>query len=210
MNDKPSPPEVSSGNQPSASRTRLSLLRRACDGEETAWRQVVALYQPLIRAWLVRQQVQPQEAEDLTQDVLAILVKGLPRFDHPGKPGAFRAWLRAITVNRAREFWRQGKCRALTPGGSAFLDQLDQLEDSASDGSRLWDEEHDQHVLRHLLTELEKDFEPATLQAFRRLTFDKASGREVAAELGMSRAAVYNAKSRVLQRLRETAAGLID
>jgi hypothetical protein len=34
--------------------------------------------------------------------------------------------------------------------------------------------------------------------------------QEVADELGLSRSAVYNAKARVLQRLREEAGGLVD
>ena len=40
--------------------------------------------------------------------------------------------------------------------------------------------------------------------------WDLASGAEVAQELGQSVAAVYMAKSRVLQRIRQVAEGLID
>ena len=50
-----------------------------------------------------------------------------------------------------------------------------------------------------LLDLVEQKFEPVTLQAFRRLTLDGASGAEVAQELGLSVAAVYVAKSRVLR-----------
>ena len=57
---------------------------------------------------------------------------------------------------------------------------------------------------------MEEDFEPATLSAFRRLALDGAGGAQVAEELGMSLAAVYVAKSRVLQRIRQEAEGLID
>src|SRR5262249_22112466 len=98
--------------EPDMENTRTSLLGRACEGEESAWRRVVELYQPLIRGWLLRQQVAAQEVEDLTQDVLAVLVKQLPRFEHAGRPGAFRAWLRTVTVNRARAYWRAGSARA--------------------------------------------------------------------------------------------------
>jgi RNA polymerase sigma-70 factor (ECF subfamily) len=55
-----------------------------------------------------------------------------------------------------------------------------------------------------------EEFEPATLAAFRRLALDDAPGSVVAAELGMSVGAVYVAKSRVLQRIRKEADGLID
>ena len=64
--------------------------------------------------------------------------------------------------------------------------------------------------MRRLLALMEQEFEPATLRAFRRLTFDGASGQEVADELGLSLPAVYAAKSRVLRRLREEAAELLD
>jgi RNA polymerase sigma-70 factor (ECF subfamily) len=191
-------------------KTSMSLLRRARQGQEVAWRRLVDLYQPLIRGWLVRQGIHAQDAEDLSQDVLAVLVKELSRFTHAGRPGAFRSWLRTITVNRARAFWRAGSCRATAPGGRAFLGHLEQLEDPDGPLSRVWNEEHDRHVLRQLLALMEQEFAPATVQAFRRLTFDEASGREVAAELGMSLAAVYGARSRVLQRLRAEAEGLLD
>jgi RNA polymerase sigma-70 factor (ECF subfamily) len=191
--------------------TQMSLLLRAQDGEEGAWRRVVDLYQPLIRSWLIHQGgVRDQEAEDLTQDVLAAIVKNLKRFEHNGRPGAFRSWLRTITVNRAREFWRAGKCRDQGTGGDAFLDWVNQLEEPDSPLTRLWDEEHDRHVLARLLALLDEEFEPSTVTAFRRTTFDGAAPRDVATEMGMSVAAVYGAKARVLQRLRQEAAGLID
>jgi RNA polymerase sigma-70 factor (ECF subfamily) len=65
-------------------------------------------------------------------------------------------------------------------------------------------------VLHCLLAAVEEEFEPATLSAFRRLALDGAGGAAVASELGMSLAAVYRAKSRVLQRIRQDAEGLID
>lgn len=190
--------------------THKSLLLRARTGDESAWRRLVNLYQPLIHGWLLRQSIPGQEADDLTQDVLAILVKELGRFEHTGRPGAFRSWLRTITANRARLFWRAGKCRVRVPGGSEFLQVIEQLEDPESALSGQWEAEHDEHVLRRLLLLMEEEFEPTTVRAFRRLVFDSVRAPEVAAELNMSLAAVYGAKSRVLQRLRQEAAGILD
>jgi RNA polymerase sigma-70 factor (ECF subfamily) len=170
----------------------------------------VDLYQPLIFGWLIRQGVRPQEAEDLTQDVLAKLVKQLGRFEHSGRPGAFRSWLRVITVNRARELARAGRVRPAAVGGDNSLAWIEQLEDPTGALSRLWDEEHDQHVLRWLLALMEAEFTPVQVQAFRRLTFEGASAREMAAERGITVAAVYGAKARVVKRLRQEAEGLID
>jgi RNA polymerase sigma-70 factor (ECF subfamily) len=190
--------------------TSRSLLLRAVDGDESSWQRFVDLYQPMIRTWLGRYAVQPQEADDLTQDVLAVVIRELKRFSHSGRPGAFRSWLRTITANRAREFWRAGKCRAQAPGGSEFLVMVEQLEDPDSALSGEWNVQHDEHVVRRLLMLMAQEFEPATVQAFRRLVFDGRRAAEVAAELQMSVAAVYAAKSRVLHRLREEAGALLD
>jgi RNA polymerase sigma-70 factor (ECF subfamily) len=46
-------------------------------------------------------------------------------------------------------------------------------------------------------------FQPATWQAFWRTAVDGASGKDVAAELGLTVAAVYLAKGRVMAALRE-------
>jgi RNA polymerase sigma-70 factor (ECF subfamily) len=53
-------------------------------------------------------------------------------------------------------------------------------------------------------------FEATTLVAFHRVAFDGAAPAQVAEELGLSLNAVLLAKSRVLSRLRQEAAGLID
>jgi RNA polymerase sigma-70 factor (ECF subfamily) len=190
--------------------TSRSLLVRARQGQEPAWRRIVSLYRPLIHGYLTYQGVPFQEADDLTQEVLAVVVRELPHFEHAGRTGAFRTWLRHITVNRARAFFRAGRERPGAVGGSDFLDQVQQLEDDQSALTRRWNEEHDRHVLRHLLEQMEEEFGPAVVRAFHRLTVERAPAREVAAALGMSVGAVYTAKSRVLARLREEAAGLLD
>ena len=191
--------------------TPISLLERLrLRPDEASWQRLVDLYTPLIRDWLRRHALQPPDADDLVQDVLGVLVRELPQFRHDLRPGAFRRWLRNVTVNRLRVFWRGRRARPLAPADTDFEHTLAQLQDPDSALSRLWDEEHDAHVLRRLLALMEQEFEPVTLQAFRRLTFEGASGQEVAAELGMSLAAIYGAKSRILQRLRQEAAGLLD
>lgn len=190
--------------------TRLSLLQNARSGSEQAWVRLVGLYQPLVYNWLRRHDVAHHDAEDLSQDVMAVVVRELPNFEHCGHTGAFRSWLRQITANRAKGLWRAGKVRPAATGHSSFLKMIEQLEDASSEVSRLWDREHDEHVLRQLLARIEPEFEPATFQAFRRQVFEGVQAGQVARELGMSVGAAYSAKSRVLRRLRQEAAGTID
>jgi RNA polymerase sigma-70 factor (ECF subfamily) len=189
--------------------TNTSLLYRAAGGDAAAWERLVNLYQPMIHAWLQRHSVRPQEAADLAQEVMAVVVKDLPGFSHRGHPGSFRGWLRSITVNRARAFLRDGR-REQAVGGDHVFQMIDQLTDPSSALTQEWNAEHDAHVVRRILALVEADFEPATVRIFRRLVLDEARAADVAAELGMAVAAVYGAKSRVLQRIRQEAEGLLD
>jgi RNA polymerase sigma-70 factor (ECF subfamily) len=190
--------------------TRLSLLLRAQTGEENAWKDLTGLYRPLIIGWLNRQGVPARDLEDLSQDILLSVVKHLPTFQHSGHRGAFRSWLRTIVCSRTTDYWRSADPATQASGGSGATAALQQLADPDSDLNRQWDEEHDRYVLDCLLDLVQEEFEPATLRAFRRLALDGASGAETAQELGLSVAAVYVAKSRVLARIRQEAEGLID
>ena len=169
------------------------------------------LYQPLVRSWLLGEGVIREDADDLAQDVMVVLVRKLPGFAHNGRTGSFRAWLRTVAVNQARKFWRAGRCR-LAAGGAGRLtpELLDQLADSGTDLARAWDAEHDRHVYRRLLEILDAEFEPATVRVFHRLVFDQATAATVSEETGLSPAALYAARYRVMCRLRQEAAGLLD
>jgi RNA polymerase sigma-70 factor (ECF subfamily) len=191
--------------------TPVSLLERLrARPDDASWGRLVGLYTPLVRGWLCRHFLADADADDLVQEVLAVLVRELPRFHHDGRPGAFRSWLRAVTAHRLRDFWRARRYRPQATGESDFLARLEQLEDPASGLSRLWDEEHDRHVVARLLEHIRPDFEPSTWRAFEGVMLGGERPAEVAGRLGVSVNAVLLAKSRVLARLRQVGAGLID
>jgi RNA polymerase sigma-70 factor, ECF subfamily len=189
--------------------TSATLLQRLHDrSDSVAWRRMVDLYSPLITSWLRRHGV--ADEEDLTQEILGVVVREVAGFRHNGRPGAFRTWLRTITTNCLRQAWRTRRVRAEAAGSPDITPMLDRLEDPASDLSRLWDREHDEFVLHRLLDLIRADFRPATWLAFRRQVIDGEAPEAVAAELGLSVNAVLIAKSRVLSRLRRNADGLVD
>lgn len=186
--------------------TSQSLLQRARDrGDAASWRRLTDLYTPLVRRWVRRAGVGETDLDDVVQEVLTALVRDLPRFEHNRRAGAFRAWLRTITVHRVRTHWQ-----ARPPAIAGSPEALAELEDPESPLSRAWDEEHDRHVLGSLLESIRLEFQPATWRAFERQVRDGVSPAEVAGEVGLSVNAVLVAKSRVLKRLRQKAAGLVD
>jgi hypothetical protein len=65
-----------------------------------------AVYTPLLRAWLGSAGLQDADLGDVIQRILEVVVSKVPRFEHNGRPGAFRYWLRALRVNILRGFAR--------------------------------------------------------------------------------------------------------
>jgi RNA polymerase sigma-70 factor (ECF subfamily) len=193
------------------SKTSDTLLERLNDrADSDAWQRLVDLYTPLIRGWLRRQCVPTSDADDIAQEVLAVVVRRLPQFHHNRRPGAFRNWLRTITTNCLRRSWRAGRFGPVANGGTDFAAMLAQLEDPGSGLSRLWDQEHDRHVVHQLLEWAQPHFKPTTWLAFRRQVLEGVSADAVAAELGTSVNAVVIAKSRVLMKLCRQGRGLVD
>jgi RNA polymerase sigma-70 factor, ECF subfamily len=191
--------------------TALSLLEQLRQGDSPdRWAYFVDVYTPLLRGWLRRyEDLSSADAEDMVQEVLMTVSQELANFQHNQQPGAFRAWLRRILVNRLRIFWRSRQRQPQAVGGSDYLAHLHELEDDASGISAQWDREHDLHVMRHLLELVKTRVAPQTWQAFRQQVILEKEPEEVALELGLSANSVYVAKSRVLRALRKAAEGLV-
>jgi RNA polymerase sigma-70 factor, ECF subfamily len=190
--------------------TSRSLLNLARGGNDQAWEQLVGIYQPLIAGWLRRHGVPVQDAADVAQEIMTIMIKEVPRFEHSGRTGAFRSWLRNVTANRVRQFWRDGRLRPRATGDSDFRMMLSELEDPASEMTARWNAQHDIHVLQQITASIEEEFTEKSMQVFRRHVIQQFPASEVAAEFEISIAGVYQVKSRVLRRLRQEAEGLLD
>jgi RNA polymerase sigma factor (sigma-70 family) len=187
--------------------TPLSLLDRLQrqPHDQPSWRRLTMLYAPLIRRCLLQHGTPEADADDLAQEVLLVLTRELADFDHNGRTGAFRLWVRSITANRLRAYWR---ARRSGPQ-NGLDDRLTQLEDADSALGQLWDREHDEFIVRRLMDLIEPEFAPSTWKSFRLLVLEEKPASDVAESLGLTVNAVLIAKSRVLRRLRQEGRGLI-
>lgn len=188
--------------------TSLTLLERlARQPAQDDWRRLTEMYQPLLNEWLRRAGVPAEDGEDLSQEIFMVVVREVGGFERR-KAGAFRAWLRTIFANRARDFFRARQHRPRA-GGSDLAERLGELESPESELSHLWDREHDLHVAGVLMRRVQQDFAPDTWHAFVRHVLEGAPAIQVADQLGLSLNSVLLAKSRVLKRLRQEAEGFL-
>jgi RNA polymerase sigma-70 factor (ECF subfamily) len=183
--------------------THASLLERLrLPEEQAAWERFVQLYTPLLHRMAQRLDVPEADEADLLQDVFAVLVRELPEFKYDPRL-RFRGWLWTVLANKWRE---QRRRRSVSTGADAAS-----LADIAVDDPRNAAEEAADRacVMQRALELLRPQFQANTWEAFQACTAGRPAP-EVAKQLGLSLAAVYAAKSRVLQRLRQELEGLLD
>jgi RNA polymerase sigma-70 factor (ECF subfamily) len=182
--------------------TRASLLLRLRDPQdEAAWTAFVDLYAPLVYGYARKQGLQDADAADLSQDVLGAVASGVRRLEYDRQRGAFRNWLFTI-VRRKLADWRAAQ-RKHTPGSgdSAIQHVLEQCPDQAAPDTQ-WEAEWQERLFAWAYQSVRRGVSATTWQAFWRTAIEQRPGKQVAADLGISVAAVYLARSRVLARLR--------
>jgi RNA polymerase sigma-70 factor (ECF subfamily) len=186
--------------------TSVSLLGRLADSPtDDDWRRLDDLYRPLLRAWTARAGVPASDADDVVQEVLHVVSTKIGEFERH-REGSFRAWLRTILKNKLTDYFRDQNRQ---PTDSCGID-LDELGSPDSTLSKIWKREHDEHVLKKLLARVQGDFTPKTWEAFRRYVMEAEPAKQVAEALGVTLNCVLLAKSHVLKRLRQEAAGLVE
>jgi len=185
--------------------TPVTLLARLREAQsDAAWQRLVHLYTPLLFFWARRCGESEHDAADLVQEVFVALLRTLPSFQHDGRDGRFRSWLRTIMLNKLRDRKRQEVRRdnALAQHGVE-----PQLPDEAQ---AFWETEYHQELARRALRLMQAEFAPTTWRACWETVVQGRSTEEVATELGISENAVYVAKCRVIRRLRQELIGLVE
>jgi RNA polymerase sigma-70 factor (ECF subfamily) len=187
--------------------TSLTLLQRIRERDQEAWRRLLHLYAPLVASWCASKGIRDQDADDVQQEVFRAVATSLDNFrrDRPGD--TFRGWLRGITRNKLTDHFRSRQTRPEARGGTDAHQLLQQVpeaelhEDSDQELSGLY---------RRALELVRCEFEDRTWTAFWRAAVECQDVTDIAADLGVTPAAVRKAKSRVLHRLRQEIGDVID
>jgi RNA polymerase sigma factor (sigma-70 family) len=182
--------------------TRASLLVRLRDQQDQdAWREFVDLYVPVIYRYARKQGLQDADAVDLSQEVISAVAGAVGRLEYDPQRGAFRSWLYTV-VRRKLANWRRKQ--RLQPRGSGDTEtQYLLMQCSAADGLEAeWEVEWKQRVFAWACEQVRALVTDGTWQAFWRTAVDGQPSKQVAADLKMSVAAVYLARSRVIARLK--------
>jgi RNA polymerase sigma-70 factor (ECF subfamily) len=196
------------GDPPSTCASLLVRLRD--DRDAAAWAQFVEVYAQLIYRFGRRHGLQDADAADLTQDSLRVVAGAIKQFEYDPRRGSFRAWLFTVVRNRLLRFRARQDRPGRGSGNSAAQQLLEEVPAREQEQAALWDEDYERRQFAWAAEQVRRQVQESTWRAFWRTAVEGESGQEVAAALGMSVAAVYLAKSRVMARLKELIRQLQD
>lgn len=190
-----------------SSSTSQTLLERVQRHDPIAWRRFANLYTPLVFRWCTTNGLQVHDAADVVQEVFQAVFQGIARFQHHAAGQSLRGWLWTVTRNKVCDHFRRRRDEPAGVGGTvSYIDGVAEFPESDTEPA----ERVATELAHRALALIQTDFEPGTWQAFWCVTVDGLSVKETAERLGLSPAAVYKAKSRVLNRLRQELDGLLD
>jgi RNA polymerase sigma-70 factor (ECF subfamily) len=162
----------------------------------------VDLYRPLLLYWCRLAGLQSPDAQDVVQEVLRSAFGKLNEFRHDRPGDTFRGWLRVITRHAIALHKRRKRNHQAAEGGSDALGRLLEVPDPVA-GPDPGEEAEMGQVFRRALELVRGEFEGKTWQMFWRTVVENQSTETVAGDMEVTAAAVRQARSRVLRRLRE-------
>jgi RNA polymerase sigma factor (sigma-70 family) len=178
--------------------TLLVLLRDPTNPQN--WVTFVERYTPTVMGWCRQWNLQPADAEDVTQEVLHKLAQKVRTFPYDPSKGRFRAWLKTLAHHAWSDLYADRKRAGQASGDPQMQHLLDNQADSRSLAEAL-ENEFMLELYEEAKARVQLRVNRTTWQIFQLLAVDGWSGADVAAKFHMQVAAVYVAKNRVYKML---------
>lgn len=187
--------------------TRLSLLASLNDPvSDQAWAEFDCIYRPLVIRVARTKGLQHADAEDLAQQVLAVVSDAIGSFDADAD-GSFRGWLFTITrnlvVNHLTRGPQSGKRGPIASGDSDVQQMLLHHPAPEDHNATLFGLEYRRSRFQQAARKLQSQFSEDTWHSFWATAVQGQSIEEVAAQGGKTVGSIRMARCRVLAAIRQ-------
>lgn len=187
----------------SSPETRPSLLVRLRNqSDHEAWYEFTEIYRPVVWRLACRRGLQPADAEDLAQQVLAAVARTIDRWEIDPRRARFRTWLTRVAGNAILNALTRG-VPDRGSGDTGMHDLLAQQPAADAEASQLLRIEQRREVFRWAARQIRPEFQPVTWDAFWFTAVEGSDVAETAKRLHLTPGSIYAARSRVMRRLRE-------
>jgi RNA polymerase sigma factor (sigma-70 family) len=184
--------------------TRWSLIQRLQQsGDDQSWQEFFDRYWRLIFNVALRSGLPHSEAQDVVQETIISLAKGIRKFTADPRAGSFKSWLLQLTrwriVDVVRHRARELPLEAVRTNDSSGTAGVERVPDPARlELEAIWDEEWEQHRLQHALERLAQRVPANHYQMFYLYVVENKPADRVARLHGTSVDHVYQVKHRLM------------
>jgi len=179
--------------------TLLGRLRRD-PNDRAAWNEFVARYQPKILEWCRGRGLQEPDAHDATQSVLLKLSRLMATFPYDPLQSS-SGWLNTLTHHAWRDLVAESERVGIGSGDSRVGEFFEHVK-AGDDLIEHLEEEFQRELMEHAMVRARLRVAARTWDAFRLTALEGHSGPAAAAQLEMTVAHVYVAKSEVKKIIR--------
>lgn len=183
--------------------TTTTILEHLCSSDTgSTWDRFVRRFRPPVIRFARRMGLSRPDAEDVAQETLLAFAIGYRNGSYDRSRGRLSKWLFGIAQRQVLDTRRKlarRKMQIESSNGRAFWLSLH----DRSTPTDAWDREWELACLQTCLDRVRSEVRPATFRLFELVVYGRYSPADTASALGISVKAVYNAKHRVLKRIRE-------
>jgi len=188
--------------------TSTLLFSLRSEDDPRAWERLVDRFRGAIVGFAQSFGFQNHDAEDVAQEALLTFISEYRLGKYDPSKGRLGRWLFGIAYRKMLQSREKAAPRnAKAAPEAAFTSFWAELPDEAA-ASETWDVQWERMVLEQCLARVREEVEPATYQAFELVVRFNRPPAEVARDMGVPIKLVYNAKHRVLSRVRDYCAEL--
>lgn len=184
--------------------TSPSLLIRVRNPDDAeAWDEFSSIYTSIIRDYCMQRRLQPNDIDDVVQDVMASVFTSIRKFEYDPAKGRFRAWFGTVAANRIKTFLAKRHRRTTKSIEDENLLNSNDLASSRSysDPDAEWVNIFSEKIYRTACRRIRGEFNSVVWECFQALWVRGENAAEVAEALGITINSAYINRYRVLKRL---------
>ena len=185
--------------------TRSSVIKAVADTEnEAAWNRLFDLYAGFVYSIARRKGLNATDADDIVQIVFGDLARNLPAFKYDREKGHFRSYLTGLVNWRVMDMLRAGKRDA-----DQKADFWEEMKRIGQGNDVFAEREWQAAAMEEALRRMKPDVRPEHYAAFVASAVEGQDTETITKLYGISRDNLYQIRTRLTEKLRETVAKVI-
>lgn len=179
--------------------TLIKRIKAADESDKSAWEEFISYYKSFIEALLAKSRFSLNERDDLIQEILIRIWKGIPSFEHRKGEVKFRSWLSRVIKNTMYNYI--DKVNRKNPD-KIELNEAIYIPEQVSNLESYIEDEWSNHLIKLAMKSTAEVFSGKAMEVFK-LSLSGMEISEIANKLDLAETSVYSLRRRVKIRLKK-------